>query len=63
MRKSALSRLDEEGRIAIVTTRGARDAMDARHRQTCDVMRTAKSCGPGAPGLVLSLQMMICERR
>ena len=33
----------------IVTRRGARDAMDARHRQTCGVMRTAKACRSGAP--------------
>jgi hypothetical protein len=29
----------------------ARDAMDAARRQTCDVMRTAKSCGPDPPML------------
>jgi hypothetical protein len=29
--------------------------MAAKHRQTCDVMRAAKACGPGTPGLVLSL--------
>jgi hypothetical protein len=55
------SRLDEEGRIAIVTTRGARDAVDARHRQTGDVLRTAKACG--IPWLMLSLEMMISRRR
>ena len=41
----------------IVTKRRARDAMDARRRQTYDAMRTAKSCGPGTPGLVLSPQV------
>ncbi len=35
--------------------------MDAKHRQTCGVMRTAKSCGPGAPGLALSLRVMILQ--
>ena len=29
--------------------------MDAKHRQTCGVMRTTKACGPGTPGLVPSL--------
>src|SRR5439155_15735476 len=54
-----------EGRIAIVTTRGARDAMDAaRHRRMAvarrsllakpGLLRTAKSCGPGAAMLALS---------
>jgi hypothetical protein len=33
-----------------------RDAMDAFIRQTCGVMRTAKACGSGTPGLVLSLR-------
>ena len=55
-----------EGRIAIVTTRWARDAMDAaRHRRMAvarrslqakpGLLRTAKSCGPGAAMLALSL--------
>ena len=29
------------------------------HCQTCNVMRTAKACGPGTPGLVLRSQVMI----
>jgi hypothetical protein len=44
----APSRLDKRGVRPIVTRRGARDAMDAERRQTGDVMRTAKACGPGA---------------
>src|SRR5215813_10847065 len=40
----------------------ARDAMDAG--SACDERgswRTVKSCGPGAPGLALSLQVMILQ--
>jgi hypothetical protein len=40
-----------------------RNAVAAEHRRTCDVMRAAKACGPGTPGLVLSLEMMISRRR
>jgi len=36
--------------------RGKRDAMDAERRETNVVTRTAKACGPGTPGLVLSLR-------
>jgi hypothetical protein len=49
----------------IVTKRGSRDAMDeevSRARflaRTNDIFRTAKSCGPDAPGLSLSLREMI----
>ena len=57
------SRLDEEGRIAIVTTRGARDAMDATCRKTCDSMRTAKACGPGALVAGAKLVQMMRRRR
>ena len=48
------SRLDQEGRIAIVTNvsagRGGRRWLE----QTSEPMRTAKSCGPGLPTLRLS---------
>jgi hypothetical protein len=27
--------------------------------QTCNTARTAKSCGPGAPGLALSVQAIL----
>jgi hypothetical protein len=48
--------------------------MDAKHRLTlrCEPaeasgvggsLRTAKACGPGTPGLVLSLRMMMRRRR
>jgi hypothetical protein len=46
----------------IVTKRGPRDAMDAKvlrarfFARTKGTFRTAKSCGPGAPGLALSLR-------
>src|SRR5215207_479155 len=48
-----------EGRIMIVTTRRAGDAMDALAsgaflRRTKTPKRTAKSCGPGAAMLALS---------
>jgi hypothetical protein len=52
-----------EGRIAIVTDVG-RNAVDAS--VSSDVrhgLRTAKACGPGTPGLVPSVQVMICTRR
>src|SRR5215469_15197799 len=39
--------------------RWERDAMDAARHQTNDVMRTAKSCGPGAPTLALSSRRRI----
>ena len=48
-----------EGRFAIVTIRGARDAMDAAASARCKsrgrkrLQRTAKSCGPGAATLAL----------
>ena len=42
-----------EGRIAIVTTRWARDAMDAAVQRRMVLLRTAKSCGPGAAMLAL----------
>jgi hypothetical protein len=51
----------QEGRIAIVTN-AKRDAMDAD--ASSDVRcgwRTAKACGPGTPGLVPSLQVMILQ--
>jgi hypothetical protein len=44
-----------EGRIAIVTTRWARDAMDAAFQRRMKPPRTAKSCGSGAAMLALSL--------
>ena len=53
---SRKSRLDQEGRSANRHQTLGRDAMDAERRQTGDVKRTAKSCGPGTPGLVLSLR-------
>jgi hypothetical protein len=41
-----------------------RDAMDAGGIvRRAMPSRTTKSCGPGAPGLALSLLMMICRRR
>src|SRR5688572_17805740 len=45
--KSAVS-CPPEGRIAIVTTRWARDAMDAAVQRRMVLLRTVKSCGPGA---------------
>ena len=45
----------QEGRFAIATLRRAGIAMDALVRQTTDQGRTAKSCGPGAAMLALSL--------
>jgi hypothetical protein len=49
----------QEGRIAIVTN-ARRDAMDvAGIGDVRCQSRAAKACGPGTPGLVLSLQMMI----
>jgi hypothetical protein len=55
------SRLVQEGRIAIVTTReaGMRWTLWRRARFSCGrtaLMRTAKSCGPGAPTLAPSEQ-------
>src|SRR5437667_4021970 len=49
----------QEGRIMIVTTRGARDVMDALASGVFFAPdetpgRTAKSCGPGAAMLALS---------
>src|SRR5438067_172633 len=49
----------QEGRIMIVTTRGARDAVDAFVQArvgawTNERRRTAKSCGPGAAMLASS---------
>jgi hypothetical protein len=45
-----------EGRIAIVTDVGLRDAMDALAApDERDLKRTAKTCGPGTPTLVSSL--------
>jgi hypothetical protein len=46
----------QEGRFAVVTISLARDAMDAARRQTCDELRTAKSCGPDPPTLGSSLR-------
>jgi hypothetical protein len=37
--------------------RGKRDAMDAERRETNVATRTAKSCGPGAPGLASSVRV------
>ena len=49
-----------EGRIAIVTDVGLRDAMDALAApDERDLKRTAKTCGPGTPTLVSSLLVMI----
>ena len=45
----------QEGRFAIATLRRAGIAMDAFFRQTTERGRTAKSCGPGAAMLALSL--------
>ena len=57
------SRLDEEGRMRIVTTREA--GCDGREPRTGRMreLRTAKSCGPGTPGLVLSLRVVTRRRR
>jgi hypothetical protein len=45
----------QEGRIAIVTN-ARRDAMDvAGIEDVRSPLRAAKACGPGTPGLVLSL--------
>ncbi len=54
----------QEGRIAIVTTRGLRDAMDAllRMRRSAS-RRTAKPCGPGLPTLRSSSATRFAERR
>jgi hypothetical protein len=41
-------------------TRRCRARGDAR---TNDISRTAKACGPDAPGLASSRQVMICRRR
>jgi len=64
-RDSPVSRSDREGRIAIVTTRWARDAMDGESvrrdfwsRRTRRFPHTAKSCGPGAATLASSLQVV-----
>jgi hypothetical protein len=43
-----------EGRIAIVTTRWARDAMDAAFQRRMKLSRTAKSCGSDAAMLASS---------
>src|SRR3984893_14311171 len=51
----------KEGRFAIVTNAG-RDAVDASGATDESAeLRTAKSCGPGAPMLALSFAEMICE--
>jgi hypothetical protein len=51
----------KEGRFAIVTNAG-RDAVDASGATDESAeLRTAKSCGPGAPTLALSFVEMICE--
>jgi hypothetical protein len=48
-----------EGRMRIVTKREAGcDGRELRTRRMRE-LRTAKSCGPGAPGLAPSLEMMI----
>jgi hypothetical protein len=44
----------QEGRIAIVTDVGSGMRWTQRCRETSALMRTAKSCGPGAPTLALS---------
>jgi hypothetical protein len=56
----------QEGRFArIVTIRGAgcggRDSAGRSCAQRSAMWRTAKSCGPGTPGLVLSLAEIIRE--
>jgi hypothetical protein len=48
-----------EGRIAIVTKRWARDAMDAVVPRRRVLLRTAKSCGPGAATLA-SIRPCLC---
>jgi hypothetical protein len=51
-----------EGRIAIVTDVGSGMRWTRSDRQTCDLrLRTAKPCGPGAPGLVLSLRDVLAD--
>jgi hypothetical protein len=51
----AASRLDKRG-VRVVTNAG-RDAMDAAvSTRRATLRRTAKSCGPGAPTLALSLR-------
>ncbi len=45
----------QEGRIAIVTDVGLRDAMAGSVRKTSAAVRTVKACGPGAPMLASSL--------
>jgi hypothetical protein len=46
-----------EGRFAVVTDVGVRDAMDVLDRETSDPGRTAKSRGPGLPTLRSSWRM------
>jgi len=60
--KSRASRLGK--RDVRVVTNVRRDAMDAGGIvRRAMPLRTAKSCGPGAPGLALSVLMMINRRR
>ena len=58
-----MSRLDKEGRIAVVTKRAAGcDGRESIVRRAMH-LRTAKSCGSGAPGLAPSSSKMIDGRR
>jgi hypothetical protein len=50
------SRAHQEGRIAIVTKRGARDAVDAMAQKTKALSWTVKPCGPDSPTLESSRQ-------
>ncbi len=53
-----------KGRIAIVTVRWVRDAVDASGAaDERVVLRTAKSCGPDAPTLASSLWKRFHKRR
>jgi hypothetical protein len=51
---SESSPLPQEGRFAIVRSVGSGMRWTRSCRQTCDMPRTAKPCGPGTPGLALS---------
>src|SRR6516162_10295161 len=48
--------LSQKGRFAIVTNVGSGMRWTRQRVRRARLKRTAKSCGPGAPGLALSLQ-------
>jgi hypothetical protein len=58
MRLIRMSRFDERGeRVVTIVKQDAMDTMTPRDERRS--LHTAKSCGSGAPGLVLSLEMKI----